>query len=161
MLDKLQEKMPIKELQPGEVLLEQDQNTGKVYILIDGTVEILRDGVQITTVDQPGAPFGEISALINTPHTATVKALTPVMAIEVDDFRPQTAEYPELPLYLAETLANRLIETNKCLAELHKTFDDLINADDGDEAKKASMRHAVTEAWTAFGDFMRTQVADF
>jgi len=160
MLDKLKEKMPIKELEPGQVLLEQGQKTGKVYILIDGSVEILRDGVQITTVDQPGAPFGEISALLDTPHTATVKAQTSVLAIEVDDFRPQTAEYPELPLYLAETLALRLIDTNKALASLHQTFDDLLS-EDGDIEDKPSLRHAVNEAWEAFGDFMRTQVADF
>lgn len=50
---------------------------GVLYILIEGEVEVLKGDYQVSTISEPGAIFGEIAVLLASPHTATVKALTP------------------------------------------------------------------------------------
>jgi hypothetical protein len=39
-------------------------------------VAVAKEGVEITRVTDPGAVFGEISALLDQPHSADVRALT-------------------------------------------------------------------------------------
>ena len=44
-------------------------------MLLDGALEISRAGTFITVVDAPGAIFGEMSALLGSAATATVRAV--------------------------------------------------------------------------------------
>ena len=48
-----------------------------MLFLKEGAVAVVRQGTQIAIVDEPGAVFGEISALRDRPHTADVRALKP------------------------------------------------------------------------------------
>src|SRR5262249_28914019 len=66
---------PIATYQAGETVLTAASTTGRLLILKKGVVAILKEGVEIGTVREPGAVFGEISALLNQPHTADVRAL--------------------------------------------------------------------------------------
>jgi CRP-like cAMP-binding protein len=59
--------------QAGETLLEAGSTTGRLLILRRGAVTI--EGMAIAEVSEPGAIFGELSALLNQPHTADVRAL--------------------------------------------------------------------------------------
>jgi CRP/FNR family transcriptional regulator, cyclic AMP receptor protein len=47
-----------------------------LLILRKGLVEVAKEGVEIARVTDPGAVFGEISALLDQPHSADVRALT-------------------------------------------------------------------------------------
>jgi hypothetical protein len=40
-----------------------------------GAVEVVREGVQIAKVTEPGVVFGEFSVLLDQPHTADLRAL--------------------------------------------------------------------------------------
>jgi CRP/FNR family cyclic AMP-dependent transcriptional regulator len=46
-----------------------------LLILKEGAVAVVKEGVEIARVTEPGAVFGEISALLDQPHTADVRAL--------------------------------------------------------------------------------------
>src|SRR5712672_1986278 len=61
---------------PGDVLLVEKEKEGILYILIEGEIEVLKGDFQIATTSEPGAIFGEMSVLLDIPHTATVKTLT-------------------------------------------------------------------------------------
>src|SRR4051812_42476995 len=67
----------VRRFDAGEVVIEQGTTTGLLLFLIEGAVEVLKDGVQVATDAEPGAVFGELSALLGCPHTATVRALRP------------------------------------------------------------------------------------
>ncbi|MBI3795814.1 MAG: cyclic nucleotide-binding domain-containing protein [Deltaproteobacteria bacterium] len=71
------QKLPETTFSPGETLLAEGRKDKILYILIEGEVEILKGDFQINTVSEPGAIFGEMSVLLDIPHTATVKTLTP------------------------------------------------------------------------------------
>ena len=68
---------PVQQFAPGELLIEQGDCTGRLYILIEGTVEVAKDGVTVTKANEPGAIFGDLAALLGVPHTAAVRSLTP------------------------------------------------------------------------------------
>ncbi|RYZ92303.1 MAG: cyclic nucleotide-binding domain-containing protein, partial [Proteobacteria bacterium] len=48
----------------GQVILPEGERLGKLYVLIGGQVEIIRERTQVTHVDEPGSIFGEMAVLL-------------------------------------------------------------------------------------------------
>jgi CRP/FNR family transcriptional regulator, cyclic AMP receptor protein len=67
--------MPLTTYQAGETVIAAGTKTGRLLILKKGAVTIQKNGTKIAEVTEPGAVFGELSALLNQPHTADVRAL--------------------------------------------------------------------------------------
>src|ERR1700681_1477033 len=86
-------------LDAGAELLSEGRKTDRLYVLIEGEIEIVRDGVQIAVVNEPGAIFGEMSLLLDIPHTATVKALTRGRAYELEDAKSFLRARPDTAIY--------------------------------------------------------------
>jgi CRP-like cAMP-binding protein len=116
--------LPLKVLPTGALLLEEDASSDKIYVLASGTVEILKGDVQVHVSSQPGTIFGEISALLNIPHTATVRALDECRVYEAAHGQAFLAANPELALDLARLLARRLQHVTTYLADLKRQFED-------------------------------------
>ena len=68
---------------PAETVVEQGEIGDAFYAISSGQVEVLEDGVRVRTMG-PGDHFGEIALLLDTPRTATVRAITPVRAFRLD-----------------------------------------------------------------------------
>ena len=117
-LEKLLANLPVVTRRAGETVLSAELKTDLLLILKKGVVVVLKGSVEIARVGQPGAVFGELSALLEQPHTAEVRAL------EDSQFYVADAELlvkdPSLLLYVAKTLAQRLIDANTGLIELKK-----------------------------------------
>jgi CRP-like cAMP-binding protein len=69
--------LPLRIYNAGEVVLAAESSTGQLLFLKEGSVAIVIRGIQIAVVEEPGAVFGEISALLDVPHSAEVFALAP------------------------------------------------------------------------------------
>ena len=67
--------LPIATYQAGETVLTAASTTGRLLILKKGAVAVLKEGVEISKVAEPGAVFGELSVLLDQPHTADVVAV--------------------------------------------------------------------------------------
>jgi len=106
--------------EPGAILLAEGQKSGLLYVLIDGEVEILKGEFQINVVSDPGAIFGEMSLLLNMPHTATVRALTPCCVHVVDDGDAFLRSNKEIAYDLSKLLAQRLHGVTTYLADLNR-----------------------------------------
>jgi CRP-like cAMP-binding protein len=65
--------MPVVTYQSGETILTAGTKTGRLLILKKGAVTIQNNGTVIAEVTEPGAVLGELSALLNQPHTADVQ----------------------------------------------------------------------------------------
>ncbi len=79
-------------LEPGQVIVRQGERSERFFIIVDGEVEVRREGHGqdvIVTRHGPGQLFGEVGALTGAPQTATFVAVakTVVMAVNRSSFQ--------------------------------------------------------------------------
>jgi CRP-like cAMP-binding protein len=87
-------------------------------------VEVLKGDVSIRTVSEPGAIFGEISALLDIPHSATVKTLSPSRVHVIEQASTFMRSHTDIAYQIAKLLAQRLYGVTTYLADLKKQFED-------------------------------------
>ncbi len=108
--------LPVASYGAGETVLAEGTKTGRLLILKKGAVAIVKSGTEIATVAEPGAVFGELSALLDQPHGADVRTL------EVSEFHVADAAHlladPAALLYVTLVLARRVDAANHALLEL-------------------------------------------
>jgi CRP-like cAMP-binding protein len=108
--------LPLATYQPGETVIAAGTKTNRLLILKKGAVIIRKKGEVLAEVTEPGAVFGELSALLNLPHTADVQTLE---ASEFRVARPELLEDdPVILLHVAAILAQRLNLSNEALIDL-------------------------------------------
>jgi CRP-like cAMP-binding protein len=61
--------LPLVTYRAGESVLTAGSTTGRLLILKEGAVAVVKEGVQIAKVTEPGAVFGELSVLLDQPHS--------------------------------------------------------------------------------------------
>jgi CRP/FNR family transcriptional regulator, cyclic AMP receptor protein len=110
--------LPLTIYQAGETVFANGSKTDRVLILRKGNVAVVREGIEIARVAEPGAVFGEISALLDCPHTADVRALA---TSEFHVAHPAALQDPATLFYVAAILARRLDGANQALVALIKT----------------------------------------
>ena len=108
--------LPLATYQPGKTVIAAGSKTDRLLILKKGAVTIRKKGEVLAEVTEPGAVFGELSALLNLPHTADVQTLE---ASEFRVARPKLLEDdPVILLHVAAILAHRLNLANEALIDL-------------------------------------------
>lgn len=115
--------LPVHNLAAGETLLEQGTTSGRLYILIGGKVEIVKDGQTVATSAQSGDIYGDLSALLNTPHTTSVRAVVDSSFHVATEPRTFLEQNPSVALHLSELIARRLVSVTQYLVDLKQQFD--------------------------------------
>jgi len=110
--------LPLEAYAAGETILRAGLKTGRLLILKSGAVVILKDSLEIARVEQPGAVFGELAALLEQPHAADVRALQDSQFHVAD--ASLLRKDPIALLYVARILAQRLVAADSGLVELKK-----------------------------------------
>lgn len=116
--------MQPRHLAPGEVLIAEGDAVVNLYELQEGTVEVVRGGATVAVVGEPGAMFGELSLLLDRPASASVRARTGAVVVEVDDARGRLATDPAFAVELARLLARRVDTMTGYLADLRRQYAD-------------------------------------
>jgi CRP-like cAMP-binding protein len=111
---------PARDLSPGDLLLVQGAPGGDLFVLEHGKLVVERDGVAIATLSQPNAFVGEMSALLGTPCSATVRADGEVTVRVISNARARLQRDPLLSFEIALLVASRLDATSALLVELKK-----------------------------------------
>ncbi len=109
--------LPLASFDAGEIVFTEGTKTGRLLILKSGAVCIVNGGSEIARVAEPGAVFGELSALLDQPHGADVRTLEP-SEFHVADAATLLGQDPTALLYVTMLLARRLDGANKALVEL-------------------------------------------
>src|SRR6266536_5779674 len=109
--------LPLATYQAGDTVLSAASTTGRLLILKEGAVAVVKEGVEIAKVTEPGAVFGELSALLDQPHTADVRALE-TSQFHVADAAALLVQDPIALLYVASVMAQRLDRANQALVQL-------------------------------------------
>ncbi|MFN7137856.1 MAG: cyclic nucleotide-binding domain-containing protein [Limisphaerales bacterium] len=109
-----------------EIVLKEGSKTGLMYVLVDGSVEITRQGLLLNKISDQGSIFGEVSALLSSPHMATVKALESSRFYVIEDAPAFIRANPEVGLIVATVLAQRLSSVTSHLSSVRQTLDNLM-----------------------------------
>jgi CRP/FNR family transcriptional regulator, cyclic AMP receptor protein len=109
--------LPLASFDAGETVFAEGTRTGQLFILKSGAVSVVKGGIEIATVTEHGAIFGELSALLDQPHTADVRTLAPSQFHVADAVSLLTRDSAAL-LYVAMILARRVDAANRALLEL-------------------------------------------
>ena len=107
--------LPTVSIDGGALLIEQGQAPGALYVLIDGELVVERDGVAFARIDTPGAVFGEMSAVLDVPATATVRAARPTTLHVAAD----------AVAFVLRTTAARLDGLTRYLSDVKQQYRDL------------------------------------
>jgi CRP/FNR family cyclic AMP-dependent transcriptional regulator len=97
------------DLRRGKVLMRQGAPGREFFVLLEGTVEVVRDGKQVTTLGE-GDFFGELALISNIPRTATVTATSPIRTLIVfgRDFRRLLEEDAGIAMKVLGAMAERM-----------------------------------------------------
>jgi len=112
-----------KEFAPGTVLIAEGDTSGRLFVLAEGCVEVLRGDTQVAVLGEPGSIFGEMSVLLKRPHTATVRAVSPVRVYVFDNAESFLKSHPEIAFNLSRLLAERLNAATTYLVDLKRQFE--------------------------------------
>jgi CRP-like cAMP-binding protein len=106
------------EVEAGKVLCREGEPAMEFFVIIDGEVEVTRDGRTIRTL-RNGDFFGEIALLEDLPRTATVTAKTPLrfFVLTRQSFWGLVDRSPDVERKLLRTLARRLVSDDPTLSE--------------------------------------------
>ena len=117
---------------PGQPLVEEGAEGTGLFLLASGAVEVVgkdSDGDELRIAELgPGNVVGEISLVLRRPANATVRALTPTVALHLgrDDFQDAIREHPTLLGELYETATQRDEETRTVVAQEAMDVEDIV-----------------------------------
>jgi CRP/FNR family transcriptional regulator, cyclic AMP receptor protein len=111
---------PTLSLEPGDVLIKEGDPGGDLYVLESGRLRVERDGVTLATISSAGALIGEMSVLLGTHNTATVRAEKRTTVRVVKDALAYLERQPLVALRVAMLLSQRLDATSALLVEAQK-----------------------------------------
>ena len=119
----LSEAFPAVELAAGEVVLKEKEKSDRLVVLTEGAIEVFRGDVTIALVTEPGAIFGEMSLLLDIPHTASVRAVGPATVRIIENAMNYLAHHTAMLVPIAQLLARRLQGSTTYLVDLKRQFE--------------------------------------
>src|ERR1700704_4516903 len=82
----------------GTEVVHEGGRTGHLYVLIEGRLEVIKGDTVVASIAEPGAVVGEMSALLDLPHTATVRAASNSTIYEFSNAASFLREHPAVAL---------------------------------------------------------------
>jgi CRP/FNR family transcriptional regulator, cyclic AMP receptor protein len=105
------------QLAPGDSLFREGEKGEKMYVLLEGEMDILLGDFVLETVGK-GALIGEMALIDDNPRTASVVAKTSCRLAEIDRrrFHFLVQQTPHFATHVMKTLADRLRHMNAVAA---------------------------------------------
>ena len=106
----------------GTSVVHEGGRTGHLYVLIEGRLEVIKGDTVVASITEPGAVLGEMSVLLDQPHTATVRAASDSVVYEINDAAAFLRQQPGVAILIARMLAQRLNAANTYLADIKRQY---------------------------------------
>lgn len=116
--------LPLVVLAAGEPLVEEGGEGGSVWVLVSGSLDVLKGDVQVNTIAHPGSLIGEMSTLTGSRHTASVVAKEACSLRYAADGAAFLESDPGVLRLVATGLAERLAFVTTYLADLRHQYGD-------------------------------------
>jgi CRP/FNR family transcriptional regulator, cyclic AMP receptor protein len=108
----------------GDALIEEGVRTDRLYVLKSGAFEVVRNGIRVVMIGEPGAFMGEISTMLGSAPTASVVAVEDSTVYVVHDASASVQRQPELTYAIAQVLASRLAALTAYLVDIKRQYAD-------------------------------------
>ena len=116
--------LPEITVQPGELLCQEGGESGSIWVLISGSLAVLKGDVEVNTINRPGAIIGEIAVLLGSGNSASVRADSICRLHYAADGAALLRSDPEITTHVATGLAERLNFLTTYLADLRHQYGD-------------------------------------
>ena len=118
---------------PGDVLIEQGAEDSRIFILLTGEAEVVKDSELITVINKSGEVFGELAIVSDEKRSATVRAKAELLCLVIDqkflsEIKPEgqnASYYAAFYGFLCKVMADRLKRNTQHLAKVEKEVEDL------------------------------------
>lgn len=116
--------LPERQFSEGEWLVREGETSGgELFFLAVGSLEVVKgDDVPIAVLSEPGSVVGEISLLLDSRYSASVRALESSRCFVARDGQGFLNENAEAALWVARLLARRLYLVTTYLADLKRQY---------------------------------------
>lgn len=114
--------LPQEHVDAGNILIAEGSTSGRMFVLVSGSVVIERDGTPFARIDFPGAVFGEMSWILDKPATATARASTDIVVHVVSEPARFFYEQPGAALSVLQMTAGRLDGLTQYLVDVKRQF---------------------------------------
>jgi CRP-like cAMP-binding protein len=116
--------LPEVRVAKGDNLIEEAIRTDRLYVLKSGAFEVVRNGVRVVLISEPGSFLGEISAVLGSTPTANVVAAQDSAVHVVENASAAVQRWPELTYAIAQLLARRLSAVTGYLVDIKRQYAD-------------------------------------
>jgi CRP-like cAMP-binding protein len=116
--------LPVLSVVAGGTLIHEGVRTDRLYVLKSGAFAVVRNGVRVVEISEPGAFLGEISALLGSAPTADVVATRDSVVHVVDNAAATVQRQPDLAYAIAQLLARRLSAVTAYLVDIKRQYAD-------------------------------------
>jgi CRP/FNR family transcriptional regulator, cyclic AMP receptor protein len=108
----------------GHILIAEDVRANRLYVLKRGAFDVVRNGVRIVQIRDPGAFLGEISAVLGSAPTATVVAAQDSVVHVIDEASASVRKRADVTFAIAQLLARRLSAVTVYLVDIKRQYAD-------------------------------------
>ena len=103
----------------NEIIVKEGADDNLIYILTKGKVGVFKGEIKVAEFSQKGTVVGEMSTILRSPRTATIKAMEDTYLITIDaDIDTLITKYPDISKKILVSLAKRLRNTTDDLWKL-------------------------------------------
>lgn len=117
------QEFPLEALKTGEHLLTQGEKTDCLYFLLEGAVEVVKDGYTVAVVSDKGAVFGEMSIMLDIEHSASVKCIEDSKFYVIQHPGKYLEDHPKVIWHIAQILGLRLFNLNQYLVDVKRQYE--------------------------------------
>ena len=108
----------------GHLLIEEDVRANRLYVLKHGAFDVVRNGVRIVQISDPGAFLGEISSVLGSAPTANVVAAQDSIVHVMDEASASVRMRADVTYAIAQLLARRLSAVTAYLVDIKRQYAD-------------------------------------
>lgn len=135
-LDDVLNSTSLLQCDPGDVIIKEGTYGSRIYILLNGALDVLVGGKKVACITKVGDVFGELAVVNQDKRLATVIAAEKSACLAIDqkflqDIHPREEDpafHASLYEFVARVTARKLSLTSRRLAELEKEVVRLKNA---------------------------------
>ncbi|MBU4565428.1 MAG: cyclic nucleotide-binding domain-containing protein [Desulfarculus sp.] len=110
--------------EPGEMIINEGERDGRLFVLLEGEVEIIKGlgqpGERLLRRLGPGAYFGEMAVLGDALRTASVRAVGQARMLSLRDFNLRQAmeRHPYIAIELLQVMSHRMQQMEQRLLKV-------------------------------------------